>query len=155
MSAIRSPLSDEARTVTGEALQGAVVDLIDLSLFAKQLHWNVIGRTFRSVHRQLDEVVDLARRYTDLAAERAIAIGMNPDGQVATVARGSHLHGVETGYLGDEKVIRMMTDVLAGMITRMRTRMDATEQPDPVTQDLLIDAIKELEEQHWMFQAMV
>jgi starvation-inducible DNA-binding protein len=36
----------------------------------------------------------------------------------------------------------------------MRARMDATEKPDPVTQDLFIDLLRELEEQHWMFQAM-
>jgi len=155
MSAIRSPLSDEARTVAGEALQGMVVDLIDLSLVAKQLHWNVIGRSFRSVHLQLDQVVELARRYTDLAAERAVAIGVNPDGQAATVARGTHLHGVDPGYMADEKVIRTMTDILAEMITRMRNRMEVTEKPDPVTQDLIIDVIRGLEEQHWMFQAMI
>lgn len=155
MSAIRSPLSDEARTVTGEALQGALIDLVDLSLFAKQLHWNVIGRTFRSVHRQLDEVVALARRFADSAAERAVAIGVNPDGQSVSVARGTHIHGVEVGYIADEKVIRQMTDVLAGVVTRMRTRMDATEKADPVTQDLIIDIVHDLEEQHWMFQAMV
>ncbi|WP_018504617.1 Dps family protein [Parafrankia discariae] len=155
MSAIRSPLSDEARTVTGEALQGAVVDLVDLSLLAKQLHWNVIGHNFRTVHLQLDAVVELARRHTDLAAERAVSIGVNPDGQAGTIARGSHLHGVEPGYINDEKAIRLITDVLAAMITRMRTRMDVTEQPDPVTQDLFIGVLRDLEEQHWMFQAMV
>ncbi|SNQ49076.1 DNA-binding ferritin-like protein (Oxidative damage protectant) [Frankia canadensis] len=155
MSAIRSPLSDEARTITGEALQGALIDLIDLSLFAKQLHWNVTGRTFRSVHHQLDDVVELARRYADQTAERAVAIGVNPDGQSTTVARGTHLHGVEVGYVADEKVVRLVTEVLAGVITRMRTRMDATEKPDPVTQDLIIDIVHDLEEQHWMFQAMI
>ncbi|ONH32461.1 Dps family protein [Pseudofrankia asymbiotica] len=155
MTAIRSPLADDARTVTGEALQGMVVDLIDLSLFAKQLHWNVTGRTFRSIHRQLDQAVDVARRHTDLAAERAVAIGVNPDGQVGTVAHRGQIHGVESGYVQDEKVVRLMTDVLADVITRTRGRMDATAEPDPVTQDLIIDALKELEMQHWMFQAMI
>ncbi|MCK9920474.1 DNA starvation/stationary phase protection protein [Frankia sp. AgPm24] len=155
MSAIRSPLSDEAGIIAGEALQGALVDLIDLSLFAKQLHWNVTGRTFRSVHLQLDEVVTLARRYADDVAERAVAIGINPDGQSATVARGTHLPGVEVGYVADEKVLRLVTEVLAATVTRMRTRMDITGQPDPVTQDLIIGIVRDLEQQHWMFQAMV
>jgi starvation-inducible DNA-binding protein len=155
MSAIRSPLPDDARTVTGEALQGMVVDLVDLSLFGKQLHWNVTGRAFRSIHLQLDQVVDVARRHTDLAAERAVAIGVNPDGQVETIARRSKIHGVETGYVQDEKVVRMMADVLADVIARARDRMDATAEPDPVTQDLIIGALKELEMQHWMFQAMI
>lgn len=35
---ITSPLSEEARKVTGEALQSAVTDLVDLSLVAKQAH---------------------------------------------------------------------------------------------------------------------
>jgi starvation-inducible DNA-binding protein len=154
MSTVRSPLAEDARIVTGEALQAAVVDMIDLSLLGKQLHWNVIGRSFRSVHLQLDQVVDLARRYTDKLAERSVAIGCNPDGQIVTVARQSTLDGVEPGYLADEKVVRVMTDRLDGVIRHMRARMDATEKPDPVTQDLFIDLLRELEEQHWMFQAM-
>ena len=42
----------------GEALQEVLVDLVDLSLVGKHLHWNVEGLTFRSVHLQLDELVD-------------------------------------------------------------------------------------------------
>ncbi|MBL7501324.1 DNA starvation/stationary phase protection protein [Frankia sp. CNm7] len=154
MSTIRSPLAEDARTTTGEALQAALVELIDLSLLAKQLHWNVIGHSFRSVHKQLDQVVDLARRYTDLTAERAVAIGYNPDGQASTVDDRSPLHGVETGYLPDEKVVRVMTDRLSEVSRHMRAHMAATEQADPVTQDLFISLLREVEEQHWMFQAM-
>lgn len=154
MSTVRSPLSEDARLTTGEALQGALVDLVDLSLIAKQLHWNVIGRGFRSVHHQLDEVTELARRYSDDVAERSVAIGCNPDGQAATLARDSRLAPVETGYLSDEKSVRTMTDLLADAVGRMRSRMDAVEQADPVSQDLLISVVRELEEQHWMFQAM-
>lgn len=155
MSTIKSPLADQDRITTGEALQGALVDLIDLSLFAKQLHWNIIGRNFRSVHRQLDEVVNFAREYMDLAAERAISIGYNPDGQAATVASASQLTPAAPGYLEDTKVIAAMTEQLGEIIPRMRQRMAATEEADPVTQDLIIDILKGLEEQHWMFQAMV
>ena len=80
---------------------------------------------------------------------------MNPDGQVGTVAHRGKIHGVESGYVQDEKVVRLMTDVLADVITRTRGRMDAAAEPDPVTQDLIIGALKELEMQHWMFQAMI
>ena len=48
MSVVKSPLSEQARKTVGEALQGSLVDLIDLSLLAKQVHWNVIGPRFRS-----------------------------------------------------------------------------------------------------------
>lgn len=155
MSTVRSPLPENARVVVGDVLQGVLVDLIDLSLLGKQLHWNVIGRSFRSVHLQLDEVVNLARTYSDQVAERAVAIGYNPDGQVATVSKRSGIDAVEPGYLADEKAISVITDRLAGVIGRVREGIAATEEPDPVSQDLLIGLTKDLEEQHWMFQAMV
>lgn len=153
MATITGTLAPEAKKVVGEALQGALIDLIDLSLLAKQAHWNLIGRNFRSIHLQLDEVVALARRHMDLMAERAIALGFNPDGRASTVARSSHVPQLESGYLQDGKVVDAMTEMLSGIIARMRDRMNATEQPDPATQDLLIKATQDLEKQHWMWEA--
>jgi starvation-inducible DNA-binding protein len=153
MAAVKSPLSDEALKVTGQALQGALVDLIDLSLVAKQAHWNLTGRNFKVVHEHLDEVVDLARAGQDDVAERAVAIGVNPDGRARTVADRTEIPQLEAGYLEDDKVVAAVTDVLAQIIARFRERIAATDEPDPVTQDLLIGIAAQLEKQHWMFQA--
>ena len=153
MSTVKSPLPDDARQVAGEALQGALVDLVELSLVAKQAHWNLVGRSFRSIHLALDEVVDLSRQYMDTVAERAIAIGVNPDGQTHALAAQSKVQPLEVGYVQVDKVITYVVDVLAPMIARFRERMEATESADPVTQDLLIEIIAELEKTHWMFQA--
>lgn len=153
MAAVKSPLSDEALKVTGQALQGALVDLIDLSLVAKQAHWNLTGRNFKVVHEHLDEVVDLARAGQDDIAERAVAIGVNPDGRARTVADRTEIPQLEAGYLADDKVVAAVTDVLAQIIARFRERIAATDEPDPVTQDLLIGIAAQLEKQHWMFQA--
>ena len=43
------PLAAERQAVAIE-LQEMLVDLIDLSLIGKHVHWNVEGRLFRSVH---------------------------------------------------------------------------------------------------------
>lgn len=153
MSTVKSPLADDATKVTGETLQGALVDLVELSLVGKQAHWNLIGRNFRSIHLALDEVVLAGRTFADTVAERAIAIGVNPDGQTAALAKQSEVKPVEVGYVPVEKVITYVVDTLAPMISRFRDRMDATEQADPVTQDLFISIIAELEKTHWMFQA--
>ena len=111
MSAITSPLNDSDRKIVGECLQGALIDLIDLSLLAKQAHWNLVGRNFRSLHLQLDEIVDVARKHTDRVAERAIAIGVNPDGRCGTVARETQLKQLNAGYLQDTQVVEAFTDI--------------------------------------------
>lgn len=154
MSTITSPLTDEGRTATGEALQATVVDLIDLALTAKQLHWHTQGPRFRDVHLQLDVVVEIARRFTDVFAERAVTIGCTVDGRPATVASDSGVTDVSTGYQAAGEVVHTMSGILQGVSERMQRRIDATGDTDPVSQDLLIAGAMEVQEQSWWFQAM-
>jgi starvation-inducible DNA-binding protein len=151
MTTVKSSLSDEARRTTGAILQETLIDLIDLHLSAKQAHWNLTGRSFRSVHLQLDEVVDLAREHADTVAERAVAIGVNPDGRARTVAEQTKLPQLETGWLPDDKVIAAVTDMLGEMGKRFRERIEKLDETDLVTQDILITAAQDLDKQHWMF----
>lgn len=153
MTVVTSTLSPPERKITGEALQGTLVDLIDLSLVAKQVHWNVIGPRFRSVHLQLDEVVILARTHADTVAERAAAIGVTPDGRAGTVAKTSGIDTVTDGWVKDTQVVEILVEALGAVIARMRERIDATAGPDPVSQDILIGITADLEKFHWMFQA--
>ncbi|PKV83710.1 Dps family protein [Streptomyces sp. TLI_146] len=153
MAAVKSTLPDADLKVVGTALQGALVDLVDLSLAAKQVHWNVVGPRFRSVHLQLDEVVTTARQHSDVVAERASALGVTPDGRAATVAATSAIGTVPEGWIKDTEAVQVLVVALGRVIERMRERIAATEKPDPVTQDLLITLTGELEKHAWMFQA--
>ncbi|MEU6610559.1 DNA starvation/stationary phase protection protein [Streptomyces shenzhenensis] len=154
MYVVKSPLSDDADLkIVAEALQGALVDLLDLSLVAKQIHWNIVGPRFRSIHLQLDDVVATARTHSDTVAERAATLGVPPDGRAATVATGSGIGVTPEGWVRDADAVGTIVDALAAVITRMRERVTATGKPDPVTQDILIGITADLEKHHWMFQA--
>lgn len=153
MYAVKSTLPDDALKVVGEALQGALVDLIDLALVSKQTHWNVVGPRFRSVHLQLDEVVDTARQHSDIVAERAAALGISPDGRAATVAAGNGLGHVPEGWQQDTRAVSTLVDALGAVIRRMRDRMAAVGEVDTVTEDIFITLTGDLEKHHWMFQA--
>ena len=153
MSVVKSSLSETDLKTVGDALQGALVDLVDLSLVAKQVHWNVVGPRFRSVHLQLDEVVDTARLHSDTVAERASALGVNPDWRSATVAASSAIGTVPEGWIKDVDAVKILVDALVAVIARMRERIEATDAPDPVTQDILIGLTADLEKHAWMFQA--
>ncbi|MFJ1900171.1 MULTISPECIES: Dps family protein [unclassified Streptomyces] len=153
MSVVKSPLSEADLKSVGGALQGALVDLVDLSLVAKQVHWNVVGPRFRSVHLQLDEVVDTARQHSDTVAERASALGVNPDGRSGTVARTTAIDSVPEGWVKDVDAVRTLVDALGVVIGRMRERIEVTGEPDPVSQDILITLTADLEKHAWMFQA--
>jgi starvation-inducible DNA-binding protein len=153
MTQMTSPLPDQARKVTGEALQEALVDLIGLGLLGKQAHWTIVGPRFRPLHMQLDEIVETARENADLVAERAAAIGYPPDGRPQMLAESTALPQYPTGWRDDREVVETFVHLHAGIIERMRHRIAATERTDPVSQSLLIDLTAQLEKHAWMLQA--
>ncbi|MGC9541246.1 Dps family protein [Streptomyces sp. UG1] len=153
MTVVKSTLPEPARRVAGDALQSTLVDLLGISLIGKQAHWNIVGPRFRSIHLQLDEVVSVARSYADTVAERSAALGMPPDGRPETIAAAYTLPGPKEGWMRDDEVVRLIADTLETAIGRLRERVDATAEPDPMTQDLLIGITRELEKQRWMFDA--
>lgn len=153
MYVVKSPLAEADLTTVSDALQGALVDLVDLSLVAKQIHWNVIGPRFRSIHLQLDEVVASARTHSDIVAERAATLGVPPDGRAGTVSAGSGIGKVPEGWVADADAVRTLVEALDAVIVRMRERVRVTAEPDAVTQDIFIAITADLEKHHWMFQA--
>ncbi|MEU0512857.1 DNA starvation/stationary phase protection protein [Amycolatopsis sp. NPDC006125] len=145
---------DEVATKTvATALQRTLTDLIDLGLLAKQAHWNVTGPHFRAVHLHLDELAATTREHADSVAERLAALGVSPDGRASTVAAESTLPGLPAGPLADRTVVEAVTGILAATISGLRAGIEATGEPDPVSQDLLIGITADLEKQRWMFQA--
>ena len=152
MAVITSTLGEGAQQAAGAALQTVLVDLVDLSLVAKQAHWNVVGPRFRAIHLQLDELVDTARTFSDTVAERAVTLGVAPDGRASTLT-GSVLAEHPAGRVDDESVVDWFVEALGAVIQRLRDQMAEVEKVDLVTQDLLIQITAELEKARWMFQA--
>jgi starvation-inducible DNA-binding protein len=146
-------LTPEQRKITGSALQNALVDLISVSLQAKQVHWNLTGSHFRSVHLHLDEVVGIARGHADTLAERAVAIGVNPDGRAETVARDGAANRFASGSVNDVDAVSGMAELLSQVVGRLREGIQETAETDPVSQDLLIGAAHDLDKHRWMFAA--
>ncbi len=146
-------LGEHQRDEVGHQLQAMLVELVDLSLLGKQLHWTVTGPLFRPLHEHLDELVDAWRELSDVVAERAVALGYFPDGQSATVAASSNLHRVERGALEDHVVVRELTGRLADVAERTRERMDRLGEIDAASQDVVIEVLRELEKQLWMIRA--
>jgi starvation-inducible DNA-binding protein len=129
-----------------------LVELVDLSLLGKQLHWTIVGPHFRPLHLQLDELVNSWRELADTVAERIVAIGLSPDGQSSTVARDTPVRPVERSALEDRVVVRELAVRLADVAERARDRMDRLGEIDAASQDVVIEVVRALEEQLWMIR---
>jgi starvation-inducible DNA-binding protein len=146
-------LDEHRRAEVGHELQATLVELIDLSLLGKQLHWNIFGRPFKPFHEHLDELVEEWRDLSDTVAERAAALGFAPDGQAAAVAAGSGIDPVDSGSLDTDTATRAIVERLADVDERIRSRMERLGELDLASQDVLIEVVRELEKQLWMLRS--
>jgi starvation-inducible DNA-binding protein len=134
-------------------LQQIHVDLIDLHLVGKQLHWNVVGKNFRDTHLVLDEVVDAAREFSDTIAERMRAIYITPDGRAATVAAKSSLPTVPSEEVDTAETVDLITSALYATAGTARRIHDAVDQEDPTSADILHTVLERLEQLAWMIDS--
>jgi starvation-inducible DNA-binding protein len=131
-------------------LQQLSVDLIELHLQGKQAHWNVVGKNFRDLHLQLDEIVDGAREFSDEVAERMRALYVTPDGRSATVAHQTTLAPFPANEVDTATTVDLVTAALYAVAETARRIHDDVDREDPTTADLLHSIITRIEQLAWM-----
>ena len=136
-----------------ERLQRVLVDLLELSMQGKQAHWNVVGRNFRDTHRQLDEIIETAREFSDTVAERMRALHAVPDGRSDIVAATTTLPEYPQGEIDTSETVDLITVRLEATVATMRDVHDAVDEEDPTSSDILHAAIEKLEQYAWMVSA--
>lgn len=144
---------DTAAAATAAELQTILVDLIALSLEAKQAHWNVRGPLFRPLHEMFDEFTDAYRGWSDDVAERITALGAPADGRPATVSAATKVRDLPGSFVADADAVKLVLAEVEGLAARLRARLDALGEQDLATQDLVIEIVRGLEKQAWMLRA--
>jgi starvation-inducible DNA-binding protein len=134
------------------ALDGALVDLLDLGLLAHQAQWNLFGPGFGSMHLLLDELADAARDSANRIAERSVMLGRSADGRAATIAALSSLPRLEPGSLRDVDAISAFGNLLEAVTIRIQSALDAFEK-DLVTTDLFTGILAAIERYAWILRA--
>lgn len=135
-----------------KALQQSLVDLIALSLQGKQAHWNIQGENFRSLHLQLDEIIDEVRNAYDEVAERLVAIGGVADGREETVAKTTILEPMEYGALATDKIFVQFEERLSAVSKNIASMIDSVDEYDHMSADILIGTCAMLDKQAWMLR---
>ena len=142
-----------ASKALSENLQRVLVDLLELQLQGKQAHWNVVGTNFRDTHRQLDDIIDAARRFSDVVAERMRALHALPDGRSDIVAETTTLPEFPQGEVSTTETVDLVTERLEAVIATVREVHDPVDEEDPTSADILHEVLEELEQFAWMVSA--
>jgi starvation-inducible DNA-binding protein len=134
-------------------LQDRLNALNDLALTLKHIHWNVTGPNFIAVHTMLDPQVDAVREMVDDVAERIATLGASPCGTPGALVAQRSWDDYSIGRADAIEHMGALDVAYTGVIEAHRKGIDATDDLDLVTQDLLITQSQQLEMFQWFVRA--
>ena len=134
-------------------LDNRLVSLIDLALTLKHIHWNVVGPAFIGVHEMLDPHHSAVQRMVDVVAERIATLGGTPQGTPGHVVEARSWDDYSLGRATTIEHLGALDLAYAGVITDHRQAEGKIADLDPVTDDILVGQIAELEQFHWFVRA--
>ncbi len=134
-------------------LDNRMVALLDLALTLKHVHWNVVGPNFISVHEMLDPQVDAVRDMTDTIAERIATLGGSPVGTPQSIVDRRTWHEYSLGKALAIEHLGALDVVYNGVNSDHRKAIGEMAELDPVSEDMLIGQLTELEQLQWFIRA--
>lgn len=136
-----------------DALAGRLVSLVDLSLTLKHVHWNVVGPQFIAVHEMLDPQVDAVREMSDAVAERIATLGGTPIGTPGHLVGNRSWDDYSVGKAPVPTHLAALDVAYGGVIRDHRRARQVAAELDPVTEDLLLGQLAQLEQFQWFVRA--
>lgn len=150
----RNSLSEKTRIEVATLLQARLADAIDLTLQAKQAHWNVKGPHFIALHELFDQVFTDAVGYVDLIAERIVQLGGIAEGTLRSAASRSSLPEYPLDITSGKKHVGALAHAIAYFGELMRKGIDlANELEDADTADLFTEISRSADRNLWFVEA--
>jgi starvation-inducible DNA-binding protein len=145
----------EKRSGLVELLNGLLANSLDLHSQAKQAHWNVKGRHFISAHELFEDVAEHVAGHSDDIAERVAALGGYALGTARQVAQRTRLDEFSPAKLSGQDCLNELVERLATHASLLREAIERTsgDLADPVTEDLLVEVLREVEVDMWFLES--
>jgi starvation-inducible DNA-binding protein len=146
-------MSESATRAVLSTLQERLVSTLDLQLTLKHIHWNVVGMNFIAVHEMLDPQVDAVRVQSDEIAERIATLGGEPHGTPGAITAGRNWSDYQIARAPTVQHLVALDHVYSGVIGDHRIAVAELGELDPVSEDLLIGHLRDLELFQWFIRA--
>jgi len=154
MHPTRDDLAHKVREQVVKELELLLADAIDLTLQAKQAHWNIKGADFIALHQLFDDVHAHATAWADDLAERIVALGGDAHGTVQAVARATRVQPWPLETHGAEAHVERLTAAIAQFGSHVRASIArCAEFGDPGSADLCTSISRQTDKDLWFVEA--
>lgn len=146
-------MSTDASASAITTLQDRLIAALDLQLTLKHVHWNVVGMNFIAIHEMLDPQVDAVRSQSDEIAERIATLGGEPKGTPGAIVEQRSWSDYSIDRAPTVQHLVALDNVYTGVIGDHRTAAAGLGDLDPVSEDLIIGHLRDLEQFQWFVRA--
>jgi starvation-inducible DNA-binding protein len=154
MHITRNDLNSNTVKTCVDLLNARLADAIDLSLIAKQAHWNVKGPHFIAIHEMLDGLRAKLDNHVDTIAERAVQLGGTARGTSQAVVEKTDLKPYPTGISKTRDHLAALIESYAVAARNARQAIaDAEEAGDAGTADIFTSYSLMLDKSLWLLES--
>lgn len=146
-----------AITQTGNILNELVANLGVLFVKLHQYHWFVTGSDFYTLHEKFEELYNEALANFDAFAERLVTKGERPYStlleflQHSTISEKPYIDPISS----EQMVGNLISDYEAIKEIALEGVEAAQEENDPVTEDMFIGFIQQIDLNVWMLRSFI
>jgi len=150
----KNTLPEKVRIQMEAILQDRLADSIDLTIQAKQAHWNVKGPNFIALHELFDKIAEESESYPDLIAERIVQFGGIAEGTLQVAANRTSLPNYPLIATTGKEHIEALSHALASYGELILTTIkQAAELQDPATADIFTQISRGVDKNLWFIEA--
>ena len=119
----------------------------------RNLHWNVKGHKFFTMHSKYEELYNEAAAHVDEIAERILQLGAHPESRYSEYLKVATIKEID-GVVGGRESIELLLAYFKNLISQERALIDlAGDAHDDVTADLMTGYLASQEKNVWMLLA--
>ena len=143
----------KASDVLAGNLQKVLTDVTALSLVGKQLHWNITGEGFRSLHLYLTMSLTSPARPPTRSPSDMRALQVVPNGLPEVVAQRNTLPTVPETIIKTDDAEELAVAAINATVGTMREVHEKVDAEDSASADILNDYIRRFEQQAWFIRS--
>ena len=154
MHRTHNDMSEKLRRRVCAELNALLADAADLTMQAKQAHWNLRGPNFIALHKLFDEVYEHAGEWTDMIAERVTALGGQALGTVQAAAQNTRLEPYPLDLVEERAHIERLARGIAAFGENARHLIDTvTDLDDMGSADVCTEISRAVDQELWFVEA--
>ncbi len=140
---------------TAKALNELLCDLNVLFTKLQNYHWNVTGKDFFVIHKQLEEYYDCVSKEIDEVAEQIATLGYQPLGTLKDYLENSQISEASNLKVKPESIIPILIkdfEILLSKFTQIKEHCD--NEKIYITSSLMDEYLSSYSKKLWMIKSL-